>query len=89
MTVRVTQPDTGYASHSVRIMLDGVYIGSIGPGESITGQSATGGEEPWHLIATCGTFRAEAYGLQDAAFQIAWTLPAKMELRNVKHERLS
>ena len=88
MTIRVTQPDTVYASHSVRIMLDGAYIGSIGPGESITGQSATGGSEPWHMVATCGLFRAEAYGLQDAVFQIAWTLPAKMELRNAKHERL-
>ena len=84
MTVRVTQPDTGNASHSVRIMLDGVYVGSVGPGETITGHPITGWDEPRCLFATCGMFRAEAYGLRDMTLNIAWTIPARMELRPIK-----
>ena len=83
MTIRVTQPDTYHASQSVRILIDGVYIGSIGPGGSISGESSVPAEYPWKVEAICGTFHAQSFGHGDADLQIQWLIPAAMELRKI------
>jgi hypothetical protein len=83
MTIRVTQPDTGYASHSVRIMIDGVYVGDIGRGGSVSGQSSAPAEFPWKVEAICGSYRAESVGHGDADLQIHWLIPPAMEMRKI------
>lgn len=84
MIVRVTQPDSGMASHSVAVYLDGAYIGSVGPGESVSGESHAEPGTPWKALAVCGLYRAELIGITDANLTIQWSKATGMELRKTK-----
>ena len=78
MTITVTQPKSDAASSCVEIVIDGVLIGAVGPGESI---DASPDQCPYEVRAVCGSFIAVYHGNGDVRLRIQWRLqPARMEL---------
>ena len=81
MIVVVTQPNTRVASDGVRVYIDGTYIGTIGPGGSISGESKGDPRYPFEVKAVCGFYDAKYHGYADVRLNVNWSLdPPQMLL---------
>lgn len=68
MLIRVTQPDTAYASQGVTITISGEKY-NLGPGDSIEIETD---ERPCTIRAQCGSYDEKVSVLSSAEITIRW-----------------
>lgn len=81
MTITVTQPDTQFAASCVRVYIDGKSIGTIGPGETVFGQSNVEPNYPFEVKVECGSYYATFHNHNDVRLNVVWSVtPPAMRL---------